>query len=94
MAEPTAEKAQVVWKAPPERKPSRAAQVAAQLRERPGEWALIHHEEGLGFLPWWSPIHQSPDFEMRFVWENPRVLFGPRDIYARYVRTPPGASDG
>lgn len=90
----TAESAGIVWKAPPERKPSRVVQVAAQLRTRPGEWALIHHEEGLGFMPWWGPLHELPDFELRFVWEKPGVILGPRDIYARYLGTPPGPRSG
>lgn len=86
------ESGDLIWKAPPERKASRVARVATELRARPGEWALIHHEEGLGFMPWWGPLHESPDFETRFDRKTQGALFGPRDIYARYVGTPPGAS--
>lgn len=93
MTDRTAETAEIVWKAPPERKPSRAALVVEQLRQRPGEWALIHHEEGLGLLPWWGPIHKSPDFETRFVREKPGEIFGPRDIYARCVVLPPESGE-
>lgn len=79
----------ILWRDPPPPKPRRDLLVAAQLRLQPGRWALIHQvEAGLGFMPWWGPLNESPDFEIQIVWKKPGTLFGPRDIYARFVGSP------
>lgn len=92
-AAPRDETDAVVWQDPPSRPPSRLAGVRAQLEARPGKWALIASEQGIGILPWWGPLHESDEFETRFVWKQPGVIFGPRDIYARKRPLPPATSE-
>lgn len=72
------------WKDPPTPQPSKADVAAAELRERPGEWALIARETGLIIAPWWMPICRSPFYETKLVHRD-RLMFGDRDVYARYT---------
>lgn len=76
----------VQWQDPPKREPRKVDVVAAELRARPGQWALIEKCEAMSFLPWWGSLANDTDhFEVRHVLENPSRLFGPRDIYCRYI---------
>jgi hypothetical protein len=58
--------------------------VAAFLRREPGKWAKIHTSPGLEFMPWWGPLYESDEFEVKFVSLEPGKLFGGSDIYARF----------
>ena len=74
----------LVWKNPPAREPRKVDLVAAQLRARPGEWARIDSGP-IRLFPWWAPLYNSDEFEVRFVRHNPNELFGPSDVYVRAV---------
>lgn len=74
----------LVWETPPEPPPSRVDSVAAQLRARPGEWAMIADERSLQLLPWWAPLGRDLEFEVKIV-PTERRAFGPRKVYARWV---------
>lgn len=77
----------VEWREPPAVRPSRLQRVIAELQRKPGEWAQIAVSSG-SLLPWWGPLASMPDFEVttRRTHENDTTLFGPRDVYARYLR--------
>ena len=77
--------AEIEWADPPPPAPRRADLVAAQLRGKPNEWARID-SGATTLLPWWMPISNDPNFELKFVRTGPSTqLFGPRDVYARYI---------
>lgn len=73
------------WREPPAKPVSRLQRVIAELQRRPGEWALIATSSGL--MPWWVDLRGREDFEVttRRTHANDTTLFGPRDVYARYV---------
>lgn len=81
------------WVGPdlPAKPPSRADRVAAELRERPGEWAKIDTHEGAQLLPWYGPLLRHDDYEVetrrtRAPGRNESLLFGGGyTIWARYV---------
>lgn len=77
----------VEWREPPAVRPSRLQRVIAELQRRPGEWAQIATSSPL-LMTWWTPLSGMPDFEVttRRSHENDTTLFGPRDVYARYLR--------
>lgn len=75
------------WKNPPAPKPRRVDEVAAQLRSRPGEWALIHSGP-FQLISWWSPLVNSTGYELKHVPINRDQYLGPRETYARYVGQP------
>lgn len=72
------------WKTPPAPAPRKADVVAAQLRERPNEWALIERNTPAWFMVWWEPLVNSDDYETKRVKLDQQFL-GRCDIYARYV---------
>lgn len=75
----------VTWVDPPEPRPSKAALVAEELKERPNTWALIDTtSEGLNLGVWWTPLYNSSDFEVLMIRKGPG-LFPANDIYARYI---------
>lgn len=78
----------VEWREPPAvpSTVSRLQRVTAELQRRPGEWALIATSSPVLFT-WWGSLHDHPDFEVttRRTHGNDKTLFGPRDVYARYV---------
>jgi hypothetical protein len=76
----------IEWIAPPSTKPAPAVLVAAQLRSRPGEWARIAHRCTI-FTGWWTPLRELADYEVTLRTSEPSdfPLFGPIDVYARYV---------
>ena len=77
----------VDWREPPAVRPSRLQRVIAELQRRPGVWGQIA-TSSTSILPWWGPLSSMPDFEVttRRTHENDTTLFGPRDVYARYLR--------
>jgi hypothetical protein len=78
----------IEWKSPPEIFPDRAALVAKLLQSKPGEWARIVKDETVVFFPWWNPLYQSESYEFKFVHTGPEGtmrVFGPKDVYARYI---------
>lgn len=78
----------VEWRNPPAKRPvTRLQKVIAELQRRPGEWAQIATSSSV-FLPWWGPLVDHADFEVttRRTHDNDTTLFGPRDVYARYLR--------
>lgn len=75
----------IIWQVPPASDPpTRAQKVAFKLRQKPGEWALISVNDPTMFMTWWGPIHNDDEYETRLVRKG-QTLFGPRDIYARYI---------
>lgn len=75
---------EVVWKSPPPEPLPRHERVAAELRTKPGEWALIARTEAWGFGRWWAPLTSSDEFEVRSVPTTERAM-GPREVYARFT---------
>lgn len=77
----------VDWRNPPAKPVDRLQRVIAELQRRPGEWAQIATAE-ITFLAWFNPLYRMPDFEITTRRTNPNdtTLFGPRDVYARYLR--------
>lgn len=79
----------IEWIDPPTTAPAPVVVVAAQLRSRPGEWARIAKRCTI-FNGWWTPLREQADYEVTLRTSEPRDgrLFGPIDVYARYL---PGA---
>jgi hypothetical protein len=69
----------IVWQDPPAPKPSRLSILRAELQARPGRWAKIASGP-VQFLPWWTALANSDDYEMRYVRHNPNQLLGPHDV--------------
>lgn len=72
---------------PPPKAPAKVVVVAAMLRERPGEWAVIDRRSSV-VLPWWGPLNVSEDYEVEWRKSSSAdegLLFAPVDVYARYV---------
>lgn len=76
----------VEWRTPPAKPASRLQRVIAELQRRPGEWAQIAVSSS-PLLPWWGSLVDHPHFEVttRPTHKDASLLFGPRDVYARYL---------
>ncbi len=76
----------IEWKDPPEDQLQKIDVVIAELRSRPGEWAKIAHAEGISFgSRWWYPLFDDYEYETRVALINPAQVFGPREIYAKFI---------
>lgn len=80
------------WKEPPPVYPRKAERVANLLRRRRGDWALLDVDEGLSLMPWWMPLFNNPEFEVRFVRLDDHI-FGKREVYARARPSTPAEGD-
>ena len=82
-------KSAVEWvTAPPAPPVPKVDVVAAQLRARPGEWAVIDRRS-TPLMPWWGPLNANKEeFEVEWRKSDPAhagLIFAPVDVYARYI---------
>lgn len=75
----------IEWKNPPNPSPGKVDIVADQLRTRPREWALIAKDTEEYVFCWWNELRNDPNFELKNVDKGSSIIFGKRDVYARYV---------
>jgi hypothetical protein len=87
----------IEWKEPPSETHAMPEEritaecVAAQLRSKPSEWALIARNQSAAeaYSPWWAPLMADDRFEVRTVpstgFMDPLRVGEPFDTYARWL---------
>lgn len=60
-------------------------EVLKRLKAEPGDWFLVAEDDAFTLFPWWAALRTQDGVETRIKRKLRSPLFGPRDVYARYV---------